>query len=283
MKTVACIIARTNSTRLPKKVLKEISGKKIIEYIIDKIKNVRGLDVIYLCTSVDDDDKILIEVAKKNGIKAYAGSRSSIIDRMLDVAKIEGATNVIRITGDNVFTDEVFLTKMIEEHNKDPSIDYTRTEFLPSGMTAEVIKVEALKECYQRMDPNKSEYLMLYMYDPKLYNCLVLIPEISFQKKFTTLTVDTPEDFERTEFIIKNISKKEGFFYDDILKLNDERTIPYFEVKTKGVEVKLPDDTKMSFIKFYKDVLGPKIDNSKKIYLKEGFYKEEKEKILTSS
>ncbi|HDZ17403.1 MAG TPA: hypothetical protein ENH75_03890, partial [archaeon] len=221
MKTIACIIARTNSRRLPKKVLKKIRNQQMIELLIERIKKTKNLDEIYLCTSVDSEDKILVDIANKNKIKSYQGSRESVIDRMLDVANIEKADNVVRITGDNLFTDFFYLDEMINEHNKN-EFDYTRTEFLSIGVTAEVMRVTALKDCYNNIDPYKSEYLFLYMFNPEKYKCGVLIPPKNQQNEFSSLTIDTPEDWERTMYIYKNINKS-IISYSDILKL-DEKT-----------------------------------------------------------
>lgn len=276
MRTVACIIARTASTRLPNKVLREINGKKLIEYIIEKMKNVGNLDVIYLCTSVDDDDQILLDIAKENGIKSYAGSRKSVIDRMLDVAKIENADNVVRVTGDNVFTDEFFLDRMIEEHNNHPMMDYTRTEYLPLGVTAEVINVSALKRCYEMIDPKKSEYLMLYMFNPEEFNCQVLIPEESLMAEYSSLTVDTHEDFERTEFLIDRLYKHNRLYYDDIIKLNKKIRIPYFNID-KNLLVKMPNNNAITYAEFRSSIIKQRINISKKVVLEVNFYENKRD------
>ena len=48
-KTVACIIARTVSTRLPLKVLRMVDGKlSMLDFIIQRLKKVNNIDAIYL-------------------------------------------------------------------------------------------------------------------------------------------------------------------------------------------------------------------------------------------
>ena len=63
-KVVACIIARTNSTRLPKKVLRSVGSYVLIEYLAEKIKKSKLVDEIYLCTSTEENDKVLLDIAK---------------------------------------------------------------------------------------------------------------------------------------------------------------------------------------------------------------------------
>lgn len=271
MTTIGCIIARTASRRLPNKVLRKIKGKMLIEYIIKKMQRVKNLDEIYLCTSVDENDKILLDIASKNDIKSYAGSRKSPIDRMLNVAKMENAENVVRITGDNIFTDEIFLERMIEEHNIDTSIEYTRTEYLALGVTAEVIKLDALKRCYNMIDPAKSEYLLLYMYNPDEFNCQVLIPEKYLRTEFYTLTVDTIEDFKRTQYIINKLYHNDRIFYDDIIKLSKKDKIPNF-IMDENALLRMPDNETITYGNFRNRLIRDRIEKSKKIVLEEGFY-----------
>jgi len=269
VKNVACIIARTNSKRLSKKVLREINGIKLIEYIIKKIKRSRYVDEIYLCTSIDKEDEILIEIASKNNIKSFAGSRESVIDRMLEVAKIENADNVIRITGDNIFTDEVYLDLMLKYHNKN-NFDYTRTEYLPIGVTAELIKTIALKKCYSLIDPKFSQYLLLYIFQPEKYNCQILIPEDTHRHPDWSLTVDTPDDFQRTEEIImkqKNIPN-----YIDILSICKNNKINNLYYKGSD-NVKCPSGLVITYSAFRKEI-EERIKKSKITQLKQGEYLE---------
>lgn len=275
MKTIGCIIARTKSRRLPKKVLKEINGKNLIEYIIEKMKYVKNLDEIYLCTSIDKNDKILLDIAERNDIKGYAGSRKSVINRMLDVAKIENADNVVRITGDNVFTDEIFLERMIKEQNKDIVMDYTKTEYLPIGVTAEVIKVSALNRCYEMMNPYKSQYLMLYMFDPDNFHCQVLVPPAPLRREFFSLTVDTQADLERTKFLIDRLYKNGRIYYDGIIKLSENLEVPHFRID-KNSPVKMPDNNKNITYGEFRKNMKDRIDKSKKVLLEDNFYEKSK-------
>jgi len=258
MKTVACIIARTNSTRLPKKVLKKIGNKMMIEHIIDRIKLCKNIDIIYVCSSTHPDDLVL----KNSNVKFYAGSEESVIDRMLDVAKIEKADNVIRITGDNVFTDSVYLDIMIEKHIEG-NYEYTRAEYLPVGLTAEVIDAKALKKCYETMNPNESQYLLVYMFQPENYKCLVLIPSKRHIHPDWSLTVDTPLDWERTEQIFSFLGN--NFSYDDIVNLQEDKSIKNLYYGS-GSLVKLPANMVLYFDSFRKE-MDMRIEHSSKEHI----------------
>lgn len=273
MKNIVCIIARTNSKRLPHKTIREIGGKTMIEHIIDSMKELKNADEIYMCTSEDPDDAVLVKIAEKNGIKAYAGSRDSVIDRMLDVAKAENADNVLRVTGDNIFTDPIFLDYALEKH-MEKNADYTRVERLPIGVTGEVMKVSAVKECYSRIAPDKSEYLAVYMFDPGVYRCLTILPPEPFVLPYQTLTVDTFDDWERTNFIFDYIAEKKIYF-GDIEKLSHEKEIPHYAMSPLGA-VKLPDD-KTVLYKEFRDMYEERIANSIQVQMEEGYYEHQRD------
>lgn len=270
MKTVACIVARNSSTRLPKKALLEINGKKLIEYLIEKIKLVKNVDSIYLCTSVDKIDRALLTIADNNNIKSYAGSRESVIDRMLHVAKIEKADNIVRITGDNVFTDELFLQMMIKLHSQNKSVDYTRTEYLPLGITGEVIKVASLKKIKGLIDASKSQYLMWYIFNPDIFKCQVLIPPTFLRAENCSLTVDTYQDFVRTKFIINKLYKKNKIKYQEILDLCKKGDVPNFYLN-RSYPIKYSDNRTISFHE-YRKIMDERIEKSVKVYLDDNLY-----------
>ncbi|OPY16636.1 MAG: 3-deoxy-manno-octulosonate cytidylyltransferase [Syntrophus sp. PtaB.Bin075] len=267
MKTVGCIIARTNSSRLPQKVLRKINNKQFIEIIIEKMKRVRELDELYLCTSVDSMDRILLDVAVENGIKAYAGSRDSVIDRLLDVARIENADKVIRITGDNLFTDEIYLELMLEYHELH-AVDYTRSEFLPLGVTAEVINVDFLRRLSNMMDSNQSQYMMLYLFQPEYSKCQVLIPEKRHRHPNWSLTVDTQEDLKRAERLLSFFDHIPN--YGELLDILENENIPSLEYG-RANSVKFPANLLMTYVAFRTE-MEQRIARSIITELKEGFY-----------
>ena len=272
-KVVACIIARTASNRLPNKVILKIKGKMLIEYIIEKIKLVDEIDEIYLCTTKESEDKVLVDVAEKHGIKSYQGSTTAPISRMLDVGEIEDATNLIRITGDNIFTDEIFLSFMIRKHIEN-SMEYTRTEMLPLGISAEIMRFDALKRCLERINPDHSEYLTYFMFDPEFYKCQVLIPPKNLQRPYYLLTVDTPEDLNRTEQLITELYRNNRIFLDDIIEFLETSSVTAKELKETDT-IKLVD--KRISYKEWRDIIESRIKHSHIIELGETFYNDNKE------
>jgi len=263
MKNIACIIARTNSKRLPNKALIDVNGSALIEYIINKLKKSKLIDGIYVCTSTEKKDKVLIDIADRNGVKAYAGSLDAPIERMLSVAKSQRADNIIRVTGDNVFTDETYIDLMLKHHMAN-KVDYTRTEYLPVGVSAEIISHAALLQCNKLIDPKFTEYLFLYMFQPEMFHCQVLIPPLQYRRPNWTLTVDTQEDYKRTLSIIKH-SRKQTLNYIDILKICRTAAIPHLQLGSEK-SVSFPAGVKLSYKAFALEK-SMRISKAKKVFL----------------
>lgn len=260
-KTVACIISRTVSTRLPLKVLRTVVNEySMLDFMIQRLKLVKNIDDIYICTSHEMVDEILEDVAFKNKVKIYRGSPDAVIERLIAVGELEKADNVIRITGDNVLTSYEYLEEQINIHNEN-ELDYTRIIDIPIGATAEVMKLSAVKECYDLIDPAISEYLLLYMFKPEHYKCGVINLEEIKKSSNYTLTVDTKEDLERT----KNIFK----FYEGNplnIKLKDAiNIIDKYDLKNSKIEctgnVKMPYGKEITFEEFQNDMQN-RIKNS---------------------
>ena len=100
-----------------------------------------------------------------------------------------------------------------------------------------------------------------------------MIPEKLLQMKFCSLTVDTPEDFERTIFILEKLYENDRFFYDDLVQLEKKENIPYYHLDPE-MQVKLPEKT--ITLRSFQNMFEMRIQKSKKLYLEDRFYESKK-------
>ena len=254
-KVVACIIARTVSKRLPLKILRDVEpGLSMIEFLIGRIKTVKEIDEVYLCTSIEPADDILEDIARRNNIKLYRGSADAVIERMLAVGEIEQADILLRITGDNPLASVEFLPNQIQML-LDNKLDYVRVVDVPIGATIEVISTKALKTCYKSMDPGVSEYLMLFIFEPEIYKCGIVKV---FEKDYSncSVTVDTPDDLVRTKGVLKILNKNASdILLSDLLMIYDDETVnlPVMKIKSGG-NIKYPYEKMVTFEEYNEDM-----------------------------
>lgn len=250
-KVVACIVARTVSTRLPLKVLRQIDSENtLLDFIIKRMKFVAEIDDIYICTSAEPVDDILEDVATRNSIKIYRGSADEVTERLISVANIEKATDVLRITGDNPFTNYEYLSEQINQHFTH-SLEYSKIIGAPFGGICELINVDALKRCIQNIDPKISEYLTLFIFEPQKFKCGVF--KLSTDYSDYTLTVDYPEDLVRTKAILEKSDNGIHITLAEIVEIISTYKISNSYVNRSG-EVKLPHNKTVSYDEFLADL-----------------------------
>jgi spore coat polysaccharide biosynthesis protein SpsF len=105
---------RTTSKRLPKKALKKILGKTIIELMIERLKKIKKIRHIILATTKNKSDDIIVKIAKKNKIKYYRGKTFNVLDRVLKTAKQFKTDIIVEITGDNPLVDPEISSEMLQ-------------------------------------------------------------------------------------------------------------------------------------------------------------------------
>ena len=90
MKIGAIIQARTSSTRLPGKVLKELpyaNGITCLEQVIRRLKKSEKLNDIIVATTKEKEDNEIINIVKKENVKYFRGSTDIVLSRYYFAAK----------------------------------------------------------------------------------------------------------------------------------------------------------------------------------------------------
>ena len=222
MRVIGLIAARMKSSRLKNKAILDLNGKPMILQLLSRLRSARRLDDIVLCTSTHPDDEILLEIALENGFKSFAGSEDDVMDRFIKAGEREKADIVVRITGDNPLTDPEIIDTMVGKHVSSGS-DYTRTDNLPFGVTAEVISFSALKKAFQMAEnSSNSEYMTYYFLDnTDVFKIGRLAARKEISRANYRLTVDYPEDYELMKRIFEHFTNEEHLSLVDIVNYLD--------------------------------------------------------------
>ena len=69
--TAIVIQARNHSSRLPFKSIKEVGGRPLISFLLERLKRCKNVDDIIIATTGNLEDDSIVEIAKKNSIKVY--------------------------------------------------------------------------------------------------------------------------------------------------------------------------------------------------------------------
>ena len=199
---VAIIQARLESTRLPGKMMMELSGKPIIDRVIENALEIKKIKTVVVATTVNSADSQLVKQADNLGIKSFRGSVEDVLDRFYHAAMEYGADPIVRICADSPLIDSGFMDEMIEAHIKSGA-DYTCcSSGAPLGAVGEIISLAALTEMNLTADKSyQREHVTPYIYENRRsfkvceveapgwmrFNCRLTIDEELDYKMFTAL------------------------------------------------------------------------------------------------
>ena len=222
MKVGYLVTARLKSTRLPRKLLLEIKGKSVISHMLDRLKLAKNVDEIIICTSTEDQDRPLGELAKENNVKCFFGNPDDVLTRLLGAADEFDLDYILNITADCPFVDPIYADKVVEKYLENDA-DLIRQFDLPHGVFSYGIKVEALRKVVELKDSSDTEVWGRYFTDTGLFNVVDLdVNDKHHNRPGLRMTLDYPEDLEFFKAVFDVLYvENEVFSLTSILNLLD--------------------------------------------------------------
>lgn len=229
MKTVIISQARMTSTRLPGKVLKQVLGKALLEYQIERLQRVTLADRLVIATTDQPEEEPIIALCQLLNVACFRGPVEDVLARYYGAAQEYHADIVVRITSDCPLIDPAVLDRVIHFYiDHAPEYDYVTNTLVPEltyprGMDTEVFSFQALHEAYlEAQDQAEREHVTIFMKRrPERYR----LANVPYHQNYSRYrwTVDTPEDFRLIEKIITTLYPvKPQFSLEDCLELCDQ-------------------------------------------------------------
>ncbi|MFP5113728.1 cytidylyltransferase domain-containing protein [Bacillaceae bacterium C204] len=225
MNIVAIIQARMGSTRLPGKVMKEVLGKPLLEFQIERVRKSKLITRVVVATTKKETEQPIIDLCKRLSVDYFRGSEMDVLARYFEAANQYKADVVVRLTSDDPLIDPTIIDKIITEFLSNPSkYDYVSNSIdktYPLGLDTEVFSMNALKQAYQEAkSPAFREHVTPYIrLHPDKFNIGVVLHPVDLSSY--RLTVDTKEDLELISRVLSELyeKKRECFTLEDIIVL----------------------------------------------------------------
>src|SRR5271157_2438354 len=170
MKIGAIVQARTSSTRLPGKILRELpyhSGTTVLQQVIRRLKKSVGLNEIIVATTINDEDKKIVDVALNENVGWFRGSKDNVLERYYSAAKENKLDIIVRLTSDCPCIDPEIVDRVITDHLERGS-DYTSNLLIrtfPHGMDTEVINFNVIERAHREATKDyEREHVTPYIY-----------------------------------------------------------------------------------------------------------------------
>jgi spore coat polysaccharide biosynthesis protein SpsF len=249
-KTILITQARTGSTRLPGKVLKEIGGKSLLQVHLERLKKCTKISEIIVATTNDVADTIILDKAIEWGYGAYRGSESDVLDRFYQAVRHKNADWIVRVTSDCPLIDPLLVDKVIDFVQK-KDVDYGSNgliEHFPDGQDVEVFKFSALEKAWKNAKLlSEREHVTPYIRNNSDFNGGNLFTAINFPCKFdfskVRMTVDEISDFEVIEILVNNLgTEKTWMDYVNYIIDQDLNKINNKIIRNEGLLKSLKND-----------------------------------------
>jgi spore coat polysaccharide biosynthesis protein SpsF len=229
------------STRLPGKVLKEVLGKSLLAYQIERLRKVKLADAIVVATTVNETDDPIVKLCVDADVDYHRGPEQDVLARYLGAARKCGATTVVRVTSDCPLIDPEVVDHVISKFARAAGrADYVSNTLLrtyPRGLDTEVFSYKVLEEAFGRAsEPAEREHVTPFIYHrPESFHLLNVAQDTDLSAH--RWTVDTKEDFELIKLMLETLYPvNPDFRMRDCLELLDSH--PEWVAINKDIEQK---------------------------------------------
>jgi len=222
LKAGVIIQARLGSTRMPAKVLANLGGVPLLEFLINRLKP--GKLPIIIATTINKEDDKIVALAKKLNVKYFRGDEKNVLSRYYFCALENNLDIVIRLTSDNPFVDGAFIASNVKKYiSYDSDIVYMATgisKTFPVGISMEVFSFSLLEEAYHKAkDEKEKEHVTPYIYTK------IPVKKVGIaykeEKSRYRLTIDTPNDYQLAKTLVDKFNAKSKSV-EEIIQILDE-------------------------------------------------------------
>ncbi len=151
MNVVAVIQARMSSSRLPGKVLADLSGAPILARVVERARAASRVNAVWVACSNSPADDPIVDRCLAIGVPFVRGDEMDVLGRFVAAADAAAADIIVRLTADCPLLDPDVIDRVVAEITTNPGTDYasnvTERSF-PRGLDVEAFTRVAL----QRMD-----------------------------------------------------------------------------------------------------------------------------------
>jgi len=233
--TILITQARSGSTRLPGKVLKEINEKSLLQIHLDRLKKCESVSEVIVATTTNSEDQIIFDKAVEWGFDSYRGSESDVLDRFYQSVKDKNVGWIVRVTSDCPLIDPILVDKVVsyvQLSNKDYGSN-TIIENYPDGQDVEVFKYSALEFAWKNSKLlSEREHVTPYIKNNADLKGGNLFSAINYPCDFDfsriRMTVDESKDFELIKKLINDLGTDKTWLeytnhiiQNNLTKIND--------------------------------------------------------------
>jgi spore coat polysaccharide biosynthesis protein SpsF (cytidylyltransferase family) len=205
---VAIVQARMASSRLPGKIMREILGRPMVSFCIERLRACRPVDEVALATTTHAGDDGVAQFAAQAGLRCYRGSEHDVLDRYCQAARSFGAEDIMRVSSDCPLVDPQVCERLVRTY-RESGADYVRTgPTFAEGLDCEVFSLRAIEGAWREARlPSEREHVTVYFKNHRdRFKIITMVNETDDGKY--RFSVDEPADFEVVKAIFEALYRE---------------------------------------------------------------------------
>jgi spore coat polysaccharide biosynthesis protein SpsF len=196
--------ARMSSRRFPGKMLALLSGRPLIDHVVERCAKAFGPDAVLVATSVDPSDDALAQHLERQGRRVVRAELDDVVKRFQRCLAAHPCDWFVRISGDSPLIDPELIARVAE--HRAPQLDLVtnvQVRTFPPGQSVEVIRAT----CFTQLDSDslsaeeREHATQVFYRSPGKYRIRNIVsrdPELAKRP----MTVDTPPDLAAVEALL---------------------------------------------------------------------------------
>lgn len=202
----------------------KITGKTIIEHIIERIRQVAYVSDIILATTTDTEDDALVDETQRLGIRVYRGSKNDVVGRLWEAVDSSQSETILKVNGNYPLFDPYVANDLVNAHFQgDYDLSYSEHfQGTVYGTGCFIFQKRILSQLNTKMlTAEQRDAGLLCFYQN---SSMVKLKKFRYAnpRPHYSVCFDTDKDLELIEFIFKNIARP---YTKEIIKLLDNNPI----------------------------------------------------------
>ena len=193
------IQARMSSARFPGKVLAPLHGEPLVLHLIERVRQVRGIDRVVVLTSTEPSDLPLASYLEKIGCAVFRGDLENVFLRFQSALEQYPCDYFVRLSADSPLMNVDLLSDMISyaQSGDYDFISNVQSKMFPKGQSVEIVNSDLfLSIDADALTSAQQEHVMPYFYEADINK--LFIDNVMNQRDINTC-VDTIEDLRAIE------------------------------------------------------------------------------------
>lgn len=205
----AIVQARVSSARLPGKVLRQVRGRPMLQYVIERVQHTEEQFDLVIATSDDKSDDAIEALCTDLKVACHRGPLDDVAGRFLGVIRARPCDAFVRINGDSPLIDPQLIQRGIRLF-RDRDLDLVTNVFprsFPKGQSVEVVDAKSFgRLCSEPMSADEREHVTLRFYtDSAAYRIANFACPAQLEN--LNLAVDTADDFAAFAALVETMAE----------------------------------------------------------------------------